>query len=99
VAVDFGTMKLFPFAGTPGRLHLVAGAMNPIECTWKWMWLVAGRPVPGGTWHERPGECMEVRAPAGETLGPIIDGEAFHGLDSLSVRPGPTIRVPRLRAR
>jgi len=96
VDVDFGTMKLFPFAGLPGKLHLVAGAMSPAEISWKWMWLVAGRPVPGGTWHEFPGECLDVRARYCEVLDPVIDGETFPGLDHLLVQPGPVVRIPRV---
>ncbi len=98
VSIDFGTMKLFPFAGEPGKLHLVAGAMAPAECSWKWIWLVAGKPVPGGTWHEFAGETLEVRARDGEVLDPVIDGESFVGLDWLCVRPGPSIQVPRIKA-
>jgi hypothetical protein len=97
VDVDFGTMKLFPFAGLPGKLHLVAGALTPSEASWKWIWLVAGRPIPGGTWHEFPGESLEVRARDGEVLDPVIDGETFSGLDHLIVRPGPVVRVPLVK--
>lgn len=99
IDVDFGTMKLFPYAGVPGKLHLVAGALSPLEATWKWMWLVAGQPIPGGTWHEFPGETLEVRAREREVLEPVIDGEAFEAMDYLRVQPGPSIRVPRLGGR
>jgi hypothetical protein len=88
---------LFPFAGLPGKLHLVAGALTPSEASWKWIWLVAGRPIPGGTWHEFPGESLEVRARDGEVLDPVIDGETFSGLDHLIVRPGPVVRVPLVK--
>jgi hypothetical protein len=93
IDLDFVTMKLFPYAGLPGRLHLVAGAMSRSECSWKWMFLVAGRPVPGGTWHEVPGTAMDVQAPPGEVLDPVIDGEFFRGLEELHVRPGPTVPI------
>lgn len=93
IDVDFGTMKLFPFAGQPGRLHLVAGAMSRAECSWKWMFLVAGKPVPGGTWHEVAGTSMDVHALPGEVLDPVIDGEFFRGMASLHVCPGPTVPI------
>lgn len=93
IDLDFGTMKLFPYAGQPGRMHVVAGAMDRLECAWKWTFLVAGRPVPGGTWHEVPGTSMDVRAAGDESLDPVIDGECFHGLAELHVRPGPTVSI------
>lgn len=99
VDIDFGTMKLFPYAATPGRMHVVAGAMDRIECAWKWVFLVAGRPVPGGNWIETPGELFEVEALPGETLDPVIDGEIFRGLDRVVVRLGPKVLVPRIPGR
>ncbi|HOU54870.1 MAG TPA: hypothetical protein PLQ97_13160 [Myxococcota bacterium] len=96
VDIDFGTMRLFPYAAEPGRMHVVVGAMDRLECAWKWTYLVAGRPVPGETWHEFAGRRMEVEAAEGGTLDPIIDGEMYFGLTRLTVEAGPVLRVPRL---
>lgn len=96
ICVDFGTMKLFPHAGTPGRLHLVAGAMSRTEASWKWLWLVAGKPIPSRRWHEISGRSMEVEARGDELLDPVIDGEMFYGFDRLRVEVGPAVRIPRL---
>jgi hypothetical protein len=97
VDIDFGTMKLFPYAKDSGRLHFVAGTVSPLEATFRWLYLVVGRPVQGRHWHEFPGEEMEVHAIEGEELlDPVVDGELFYGFRKLLVRPGPRIRVPSL---
>ena len=93
VNIDFGTVKLFRYAQQPGRLHLVVGVMNQLECTYKWVALVLGVPVPGKRWHEFPGQWMQVEA-RGELLAPIIDGEVFDGFDWLRVQLGPKVKVP-----
>jgi hypothetical protein len=93
VNIDFGTVKLFRYAQQPRRLHLVVGVMSQLECTYKWVALVLGVPVPGKRWHEFPGEWMEIEA-RGEPLAPVIDGEVFDGFDWLRVQLGPKVRVP-----
>lgn len=97
VDLDFGTMRLFPFAAQPGKLHMAVGNLPALECTYKWLNLVAGRPISGENWIEFPGETMDVEARGGELLDPNIDGEMFYGLERVSIRPGPKIQVPTFR--
>ena len=94
IDVNLGAVRLFPFAREPRRLHVVVGAMTPLEITWKWMFLAMGRPAPGRTWHEFPGDSMDVAAEDGDVLDPVIDGELYHGFDRLEVRLGPEVTVP-----
>ncbi len=95
--LDFGTMRLFPYAREKGKLHMAVGHLSPMECTYKWLYLVLGKPVSAKNWVEFPGETMEVEARDGELLDPNIDGEMFYGLTKVSVRPGPKVRVPQFR--
>ena len=94
IDVDLGAVRLFRYAREPRRLHVVVGTMTPIECTWKWMFLAMGRPAPGRTWHEFPGDRMDIAAEDDQILDPVIDGELFHGFERLSVRLGPDVTVP-----
>lgn len=96
IRVDLGAVRLFPEA-RPGRLHMVVGAMTPVEAAWKWAFLAAGRPAPGARWQEFGGTSLEVVARGDEWLDPVIDGECYHGFAELSVRPGPELRFPTLR--
>jgi hypothetical protein len=94
--IDFGTVKLFRYARQPGKLHLVVGAMDPREVLYKWVSLCMGAPIPGGTWHEFPGEWLEAEARGGELLDPIIDGEMFRGFERIRVQLGPKVTVPAI---
>jgi hypothetical protein len=99
VDIDFGTMRLFPYAATPGKLHAVVGALSLVECTWKWMYLVAGKPLAARDWHEMEATRMEARAAGDEPLDPIVDGEMFYGLDRITVELGPKVRIPVIAAK
>jgi hypothetical protein len=90
---------LFGHAREPGRMHIVVGALPLLECTYKWMYYVVGKPIPGERFHEFPGTSLDVTASGDELLDPVIDGEMFHGLDRLSVRLGPKVAFPVIRAR
>ena len=96
INVDFGTMKLFPYAAEPGKLHLVAGDVGPLKGTFLWPYLVVGKSIPHKTWHEFSGETMEVLAEGDDLLDPVIDGEMFFGFDRIKVRLGKNITVPGL---
>jgi hypothetical protein len=98
VEIDFGTMRLFGHAREPGQMHIVVGALPLRECAYKWMWYVVGKPLPGKRWHEFPGQALDVRAVGAELIDPVIDGEMYHGLDQVSVRLGPRVAFPVIRA-
>ncbi len=91
IDVDLGTIALFSYASDPDKMHYVAGALDRIECTWKWFFLVLGRPIPGGTWHELPGINMSVIPQGGQTVTPVIDGEFADTLTTIHVKPGPLV--------
>ncbi len=97
--IDFVTMRLFPYAKAPGKLHMAVGTMSALEVAYKWTWLVAGKPIQARNWAEFPGERMDVEARGGELLDPIVDGEMFYGMDRVSVRLGPKVSVLALAGR
>ncbi len=99
IDVDFGTVKLFRYAATPGRLHIVVGAMSALEATFRWVSLLSGSPIRSRRWHEFPGQALDVEATGDERLDPVIDGELFNGFDRVSVRLGPPVRVPAILSR
>lgn len=96
VDIDFGTVKLFTYAKQRRKLHLVVGAMNRLECVAKSIFLVFGRPIPGKTWHEFPGEEMTIEARGDELLAPVIDGELFEGFEKLHITLGPELPIVHL---
>ena len=72
------------------------GAARPLDCTWLWAFLLLGRPIPGGRWHEFAGRTLDVSARGGETLEPVIDGEMFGGFDRVRLGLGPKVLMPTL---
>ena len=95
IEIELGPIRLFPYAA-PGKLHIAVGAARPIDCTWLWAFLLLGRPIPGGRWHEFAGHTLDVTASAGERLDPVIDGEIFEGFDRLQLGVGPKVLIPTL---
>lgn len=92
-----GVFRVFPLARELGALHFQAGEIVPREMILALPSLARGRPIPSARLRESSGAEMHIVAGDGETLEPIIDGEAFSGLSELTVRLGPRIRVPRVR--
>lgn len=87
-----GVFRVFPLAGEPGQLHFQAGAITPVEIIAALPDLVRGGAIKSAKLREVAGTEMRIRALSDELLAPIIDGEQFSGLRSLTVTPGP--RVP-----
>ncbi|GMV18018.1 MAG: retinol dehydrogenase [Polyangiaceae bacterium] len=93
-----GVFRVFPLARDDGSLHFQAGEIVPKEMILALPALARGGAIPSERLREISGREMTIEAIGDESLSPIIDGEAFQGLRELSVRLGPRIRVPRVRA-
>lgn len=94
IDIDFGTVKLFCYARKPRKLHAVVGDLKAIDCTYKWLYMVMGKPIPGENWYELPAEKMSVKACGNELLNPVVDGELYYGLRRVDVELGPKVRIP-----
>jgi Diacylglycerol kinase catalytic domain len=92
-----GVFRVFPLARERGRLHFQAGLIIPSEIIRALPSLVQGGAIPSELLWERGGSEMTIDALDEEGLAPIIDGEAFEGLRSLTVSLGPLARVPVVR--
>jgi diacylglycerol kinase family enzyme len=93
-----GVFKVFPLAKDRGSVHFQAGEIVPSEIIRALPALARGGAIPSERLREVAGAEMRISAIGDESLAPIIDGEAFTGLRELIVRPGPRIKVPRIRA-
>ena len=93
-----GVFRVFPLAERSGALHFQAGGIVPREMIAALPDLYRGRAVCSTRLIECAGREMAVVATSEELLCPILDGERFEGLLSLTVRRGPSVRVPRVVA-
>jgi diacylglycerol kinase family enzyme len=93
-----GVFRVFPLARELGALHFQAGEIVPSEIIRALPSLAMGSVIESERLRETRGSEMRIEALEGETLDPIIDGETFAGLEELTVRLGPRVRVPRVRS-
>ena len=92
-----GVLRVFPLARERGVLHLQAGFLSPLSMIKNLPALAAGGAIRAPRMRDTSGTEMIVEA-IGEPLSPILDGERFEGLTRLEVRPGPRVRLARVRA-
>lgn len=93
-----GVFRVFPLARPDGALHFQAGEIVPREIILALPALARGGAIPSERLREVSGREMTIEALGDEALAPIIDGECYQGLSELSVRLGPRVRIPRVRA-
>lgn len=93
-----GVVRTFRRAEAAGVLHAQAISTTPLGIVANLPNVVLGTPIWGSQVFDGPVETIGVRALAGESLDPVIDGELFHGLAELQISRGPTLEVPRVSA-
>lgn len=91
--LQLGPFHVFPLAHERGAIHFQAGAIVPSEIVRALPALCLGRQIPSERLVERRGQEMRIEGLGNEALGPVIDGEIFHGLSKLTVRRGPNVRI------
>ncbi|MBX3276226.1 MAG: hypothetical protein KF729_38595 [Sandaracinaceae bacterium] len=98
IDVNFaGILRVFPFARDEGVLHFHAGDMRPQVIILNLPRLIAGTALRGDHLVDKGGREMRIEA-GEEILRPIIDGERYEDVRALTVRPGPRVRIGRVRA-
>lgn len=93
-----GVVRVFQQAGG-GRLHLIAGDISVPGMMLNLPRLVTGRPLRSRALVEAPAREVRAEATGDALLRPVMDGEMIQRVRSLTITPGPTVRVPRIDAR
>ncbi len=97
IDVNFaGVLRVFPFARDRGVIHFHAGDMRPTVIIQNLPRLIAGRALEGDHLVDVGGRVMEIEA-GDEILHPIIDGERYESVRTMTVRPGPRVRIGKVR--
>jgi len=98
IDVNFaGVLRVFPFASDLGVIHFHAGDIRPSVIIANLPSLVRGGALRGDNLVDRSGHEMTIEM-GDEVLRPIIDGERYEDVRSLRIRPGPRVRIGRVRA-
>jgi diacylglycerol kinase family enzyme len=93
-----GVFKFFTKADTPGKLHALVGAPSPLALVGNIPNMHLGRQLRGRKVVDRACRDMVVEATGDELLEPIIDGEYYRNIKSLSFKVGPRVRIPKVVA-
>ncbi|BBZ45912.1 diacylglycerol kinase family protein [Mycobacterium parmense] len=90
-----GPFRLFPKAERPGALSFQAGELRPSRIVVQLPAALTNGTLHGERVRDVNGQEMLIEAD-GEPLSPIIDGERFVGVVTLTARAGPRIRVAQV---
>jgi hypothetical protein len=93
-----GVMKMFPRAGK-GFMHVSCGDPDHWDTMANLPRMVSGRQLNSTALHDGPSRELIVEATTDRLLRPNIDGEFFDNVRTLTVRPGPRFKVPRIDAK
>lgn len=91
-----GVLKFFGKADQPGLMNAIVGTPSPLAVAMNLPRMVTGREIVGRSVLDRPCRELSVAALGDELLEPIIDGEYYRNLRSVSFRIGPRVRIPKV---
>jgi diacylglycerol kinase family enzyme len=91
-----GVFRIFPLAKQPGAIHFQVGDIGPWEVIRSIPALARGGLIRSDRLIEVQGAELIIEAVGDESLAPIIDGESFPGVRTMTLRPGPKVRLVTL---
>jgi diacylglycerol kinase family enzyme len=94
-----GVFKLFGQADTPGLMHALVGSTSPLTVIRQIPRMHLGKQLRGKNLVDRACREMTVEATGDELLAPIIDGEYYRNLRTLTFKLGPRLRIPKVVGR
>jgi diacylglycerol kinase family enzyme len=94
-----GVVRFFPRAAEPGQLHFMVGSPTTGEIIRNIPRMVLGKNMVASELWDGCGRTMEVEATTEELLCPVIDGEFYPRIRSISFALGHTVRLPRVGQR
>ena len=97
MSIDLGGLfKLFTRADVPGQMHALVGSPNPFQILRNLGNMHRGKQLRGKNLIDRACTGMTVEVLGDELLAPIIDGEYYERVKSLTFKNGPRVRIPKL---
>jgi diacylglycerol kinase family enzyme len=93
-----GVLRFFGKADQPGLMNAIVGTPSPWGIVSNIPRMRRGEELRGRNLLDRPCRTMSVTAVGDQLLSPIIDGEYYQGLRSMSFRLGPRVRIPKVVA-
>jgi diacylglycerol kinase family enzyme len=94
-----GVLKFFGQADQPGVMNAIVGTPSPWSIVSNIPRMNRGEAMRGRNIMDRQCRDMTLTAVGDELLEPIIDGEYYKNLKSMTCRIGPRVRIPKVVAR
>jgi diacylglycerol kinase family enzyme len=94
-----GVLRFFSKADTPGQLHATLGAPSPLQIILNIPIMHMGWQIKGPNVLDGPCREMTMEAAGDELLAPVIDGEYYENVKSITFKPGPRVRIPKVVGR
>jgi len=100
MSIDLGgVFKFFNKADVPGQLHAIVGSPSPLCIIGNIPRAYLGKNMVGRDIYDGPCREMTMEAASDELLGPVIDGEYYPNVRSLTFKVGPRVRIPKVVGR
>jgi diacylglycerol kinase family enzyme len=100
MSIDLGgVFRFFSTAEVPGQMHAIIGSPTPLEIILNLPRMHMGQRMVGKDLYDGPCRHMTIEAIGGELLEPVIDGEIYRNIRTLSFEIGPRVRIPKVVGR
>src|SRR5690606_22385917 len=99
MSINLGNIfRFFTKAEQPGMMHALLGSPSPMTVVWNLPRMTMGKELRGRHLIDRPCRELTLEAAGDELLAPVIDGEYYRNLRSVTFKLGPRIRIPKVVA-
>lgn len=99
MSINLGNvLRFFGKADQPGLLNAIVGTPSPWAIIRNIPRMARGEEMKGRNILDRPCREMKLEASGRELMAPIIDGEFYRNVKSISFRVGPRVRIPKVIA-
>ena len=97
MSINLGNvLRFFTDADVQGRLHAIVGSPTPLQVVRNIPRMHYGKQMQANELYDGPCATMTMEALDDELLAPVIDGECYHNIRSVSFKVGPRVRIPKV---
>ena len=97
MSINLGNvLRFFGEGDVPGRLHAIVGSPSPMEIIHNLPRMYQGKQMQARSIYDGPCQGLTMEALDDELLAPVIDGECYNNVRSVTFKVGPRVRIPKV---
>lgn len=97
MSINLGNVfRFFNLADEPGQMHGIIGSPTPFEIIQRVPKMITGQRLTAARLFDGPCREVVMEATSEELLAPVIDGEFYSNIKSMTFSLGPRLRIPKL---